>query len=131
VKSKFTTIKIIIMKQVLNSIVLVLLLSFVSVISFAQEEEQVVPTKSKWVSDKGYWVIESNKSNPKSAVIHFYNNDNTEIYSEQVEGVKLNVAKRKTLKLLKTALEASLLAWEKVQLFQSNDGLVMNMMKAK
>jgi hypothetical protein len=118
------------MKQVLTSIAFVAIFSIISLVSFAQEEEQQAPpAKCKWVSEKGYWVVESNIKSKSSSIIHFYNNNDTEIYSEKVEGKVLNVSKRKTLKLLSKALDASLLAWEKSQ--KPREDLVKNIMTAK
>jgi hypothetical protein len=74
--------------------------------AMAQEEETYIkPKPSKFVCDKGFWVIESNVKTPKSSVVHFYNNDSKLLSSVSVEGKRLNPGKRKTLKNLKKALE--------------------------
>ncbi|MGC4103178.1 hypothetical protein [Ferruginibacter sp.] len=82
--------------------------AFILSCSFAMAQEEttgVQPRPAKWLSDKGYWVIESNVKTPKSSVVHFYNPANQLLSSVKVEGKKLNPARRKTLKNLKKALE--------------------------
>jgi len=71
------------------------------------------PRSPKWISEKGYWVIESNIKTPKSSIVRFYTNDQHLIYTETVEGVVLNVKKKKTLMNLKNVLEKVVFAWEK------------------
>ncbi len=117
------------MKQQFFSIVLIVLLSFCALSSFAQESEPVKPAASKWVSDKGYWVIVSNKNSPDVCTVHFYNNDHTEIYTRRVEGKVLNVERKNTLKQLKLELDASLLAYEKSE--QTKLKLAHNAIQAK
>ena len=96
--------------------------------SYAQEPEEATP-KPKWVSDKGFWIIESNLKTPETAVIHFYNNEKVLVYSEKVEGVQLNIKKRKTLMSLKKALDESLVAYETTKLSKQNVDLVKNILK--
>lgn len=82
--------------------------------AMAQDEATVgQPRFPKWISEKGYWVIESNIKTPKSSIVRFYTNDRHLIYTEKVEGVKLNVKKKKTLMNLKNVLEKVVYAWEK------------------
>ncbi len=71
------------------------------------------PRSPKWISEKGYWVIESNIKTPKSSIVRFYTNDHHLIYTEKVEGVVLKVKKKKTLMNLKNVLEKVVYAWEK------------------
>ena len=71
------------------------------------------PQPPKWVSEKGYWVIESNIKTPKSSIVRFYTNDHNLVYTEKVEGVKVNVQKKKTLMNLKSVLEKVVYTWEK------------------
>ena len=114
------------MKKIWKTLIVIAVLFSLSTTVIAQQNETEVQSTPKWISDKGYWVIESNIKNPKASVIHFYNNDNTKICSEKVEGVKLNIKKRKTLMQLKKALEQSLWAWEKSKLPKENQQLVKN-----
>ncbi|MBS1921658.1 MAG: hypothetical protein JST17_15530 [Bacteroidetes bacterium] len=63
--------------------------------------------KAPWASEKGYWMVESTVQNPLSHLIRFYNNENELIHSEQLNGVKLNMDKKRTKMKLKKALEAA------------------------
>lgn len=106
-----------------------LLLSFfvlatVSVSCFAQKEKH-----SKWVSDKGYWMIESNIKTPKSSIIYFFNNDNVMIYQEKVQGMRIKTKKQRTLTRLRAALEQAVVAWEKGIKPGENDLLVTTAFK--
>ena len=44
----------------------------------AQEDEAAALSKTipRWVSSKGYWMVESNISEPRHARVYFYTNDN-------------------------------------------------------
>ncbi len=109
---------------------MLVLFSTTSVIAVAQENETAVKATPKWISEKGYWVIESNIKLPKTSVVNFYNNDNVLIYSEKVEGVKLNTERRQTCMRLKKVLDQSLIVWGKMQL-PNNEQLVKNIFKIK
>lgn len=73
------------------------------------EAQEVLP---KWISEKGYWVVESNLKSPRNHLIRFYNNDHLLIYQEELNGMKLNVRRRKVRMKLKQALDTALIAWE-------------------
>lgn len=80
-----------------------------------QEEIFYDATKAetpKWVSEKGYWVIKSNKKTPKESIIYFYNNEHNLVYQEEIKDRKLKLRK-KTLMKLKTALEEAVASYEK------------------
>ena len=99
-----------------RSWLVVALLSLISIVSFAQfrpSQQERRPKFPGWVSDKGYWVVESNINSPLNHIIRFYNNDNELLYKETLMGVKLNPEKRKVKMKLKKVLESSMLAWEK------------------
>jgi hypothetical protein len=96
------------MKQKIKPLMLAAGLSFFFLCSFAQEE-QFIP---RWVSDKGYWVVESNIHTPKNNTIWFYNNDNVLVYKETLTGISLNPNKRKVKMKLKRILESSVTAWD-------------------
>lgn len=66
----------------------------------------------KWVSEKGYWVVEGNVKTPLDHTIRFYNNENMLVYTESLKGMKLNTNKRKVKMKLKKALESAIIAWE-------------------
>jgi hypothetical protein len=71
------------------------------------------PKFPRWVSDKGYWVVESNINSPKDHIIRFYNTENILVYKETLAGIKLNAQKKKVKMKLKRILESSVKAWEK------------------
>jgi hypothetical protein len=105
-----------------------MIMSVFALCSFAQEET-VTRTAPRWVSDKGYWVVESNIHSPLDHKVWFYNNDNALIYKETVTGIRLNVARRKVKMKLKKILEASITAWEQNQIMEENKNYVSAILK--
>lgn len=106
------------MKQNLKTILFAATLFVIGFAGQAQQKEtQSLP---RWISDKGYWVVESNIHVPRQYTIHFYNNDNEEIYKEKVIGIKLKLNKRKTLLQMKSVLESAVYAWEQKQPLDQN-----------
>lgn len=99
------------MKLVLRITLAVIVLSMVCLAVQAQDEPITVSTP-KWVSEKGFWVVESNKNNRDESIIYFYNNNKVQVYKEVVSGKQLNLKKRKTLMSLKKVLETAVYAWE-------------------
>lgn len=91
---------------------------------FAQDEQPQKPATPKWVSDKGYWVIENNVHNQKSNVIYFYTTDNVLVYKERVDGVKIKVNKAKVCMRLKSALEQAVTVWEATHEANENKAIV-------
>lgn len=90
-------------------------ISLISMLTFGQRvpsQQERRPKFPDWVSDKGYWVVESNINSPLDHIITFYNNDNKLLYKETLTGVKLNPEKRKVKMKLKKVLESAVLAWE-------------------
>ena len=67
----------------------------------------------QWVSEKGFWNIETNIKTPKTSTVRFYDNNRHLVYTEKVEGVVLNIKKKKTLLHLKTILDKVVDDWEK------------------
>jgi hypothetical protein len=113
------------MKKVISIIVTVLACCCLSVSSFAQDEQpNYAPAVPKWVSEKGYWIIESNIKTPENSIIYFYNNDNELVYKEKIEGVQINLKKKRVLMQLKTILEQSISAWDKQHILKQNEMLV-------
>ena len=53
----------------------------IQTIALAQDHARVSPD---WVSEKGWWVVESNIHTPKQHVIYFYNNDRVLVYKEKI-----------------------------------------------
>ena len=118
------------MRKIIRTAILIAVFAFTSTLLLAQEET-FTPSTPRWISDKGYWIIESNIKSPDTATVHFYNNDNVRIYSEKVEGITLNLKKRKTLMGLKKVLEQSLLAWQESHVSKDNAQLVSNILIRK
>ena len=114
-------------KLILASVVVVL--TTLSIRAFAQDDEQAGPRPAKWISEKGYWVVESNVHTPYHSVLHFFNNDNVEVYKEEVNGVKINLEKKRTKMQLKKILEQSIVAWDKDHLPKANEQWVVNALK--
>jgi hypothetical protein len=110
------------MKQIIKSWITVTTLSLVVLTSFAQDEKPHTP---RWVSDKGYWVVESNIHTPLDHIIRFYTNDNLLIYKETLSGVKLNPDKRKVKMKLKKVLESAVLVWEHKKVPEENKNYVI------
>jgi hypothetical protein len=96
--------------------------------TFAQDNPRVSPD---WVSEKGWWVVESNIHTPKQHIVYFYNNDGVLVYKEKIEGLRINASKRTTRMQLKQVLETTVLAWEKKHRFKENEALVVNSMRRK
>jgi hypothetical protein len=71
----------------------------------AQDQTNEKPSTPKWVSDKGYWTVESNQQTPREATVYFYNNDHVLVYKEEIKNQKLKLNKTKTLLRLKLVLE--------------------------
>jgi hypothetical protein len=90
------------------------------------QDEASTPSIPRWISDKGYWVAETNVHTPTQYTIRFYNNDHVMVYSEKVEGIKLKLQKRKVKMNLKKVLETSLQAWEAKRKASENEGWVLN-----
>lgn len=99
---------------------------FLSTIAISQDEKPETP---RWVSDKGYWVVESNINDPMKHVIRFYFNDNTLIYTEELNGVKFNPGKKRVRIKLKKVLESSVLAWEQKRVAEENKSYVAAILK--
>ena len=74
----------------------------------------------KWVSDKGFWQIETNIHTPYKNIISFYNNDNVMIYKENLDGVILDLRKNRVKMRLRKALESAVLSWQKNQVMQKD-----------
>jgi len=109
------------MKKVITAIALLLFLT-TSLTSLAQDEAQPVSKRiPRWISDKGYWVVESNVKTPFNSIIHFYDNDNVLVYREKVDGVKINLNKSRTKMRLKKILEQSIVAYEKSHTITENE----------
>lgn len=110
------------MKKMSKIVLLVAMVLSVSIISFAQDEK---PNKTpQWVSDKGYWQLESNVKTPKHSIIYFFTNDGTLIYKENIDGMRIKLKKKRVLICLKNVLDQTITAWEKKRVLRENDMLI-------
>lgn len=97
-----------------KKITLLALVTFIASIAMAQDVVTYdEPRPVKWVSEKGFWNIESNVKTRKTSIVRFYDNNQHLVYTEKVEGVVLNIKKKKTLMHLKTVLDNVVDDWEK------------------
>lgn len=94
------------MKNLLISAAIIIISSLLLPLSGA-----VAQNRSSYFSDKGYWVLVSNRNIKKETTVLFYNNADELIYQEQVQGRKLDLKKLKTIRCLKKGLDSALLAW--------------------
>jgi hypothetical protein len=97
------------MKKMISTWMIGTAICLFSISSFAQSEKQETP---RWVSDKGYWVVENNVKDPFNHIIRFYTNGDVMIYKETLTGVRLNTNRTKVKMKLKKVLETSAIAWE-------------------
>jgi hypothetical protein len=81
----------------------------------AQNGYQLNKPIPKWISLKGYWVIETNLKSSAVTILYFYNNDNHLMYKENLEGLKINLAKRRTKMRLKRMLEQKFALYEQTK----------------
>ena len=86
------------MKKILTILIAAIILWLTTLPAMAQED---VPPTPGWVSERGYWVVESRSD---SSIVYFYNNDNLLVYKEQLSGT-LNTGRRKTKLRLTRTLE--------------------------
>jgi len=101
---------------------IILLGLIMTALSVNAQEEGSVPVASvipKYVSDKGYWVVEGNIHNKLEHTIHFYNNDHHKVYEQAISG-RLKLNKRKTLMHIKRMLDTAVLAWEQKRPMNEN-----------
>ncbi|WP_276502434.1 hypothetical protein [Terrimonas pollutisoli] len=67
------------MKQKIKASVILIALILISVGLFAQlntiKKQKGKPKFPAWVSEIGYWVVETNINSPKNHVISFYTNE--------------------------------------------------------
>lgn len=107
------------MKQHFKTLAAAILLGLACLGSHAQQSNTCIP---KWISEKGYWVVENKVDTPKQSTIYFYSNAGELVYQEKVTG-KLKLHRRKTLMQMKAALETAVAASEKKQPLPENEKL--------
>jgi hypothetical protein len=105
----FLSLNSIAMKQITKTMTGFLFLLMIAGTINSQEQDRTVP----WVSDKGYWTIESNIHDPLNHIIRFYTDNGRLFHTEKLSGVKLDVDKRKTKMKLKKALEQTMELYSK------------------
>jgi hypothetical protein len=114
------------MKRVIKTWIAIALLGMLSITAAAQEERS---KPAPWVSDKGYWVVESNINSPLNHTVWFYNNTGDMIYKESLTGVRLNPDKRKVKMKLKKVLETAVIAWQQHRVPDENKNYVAAVLK--
>jgi hypothetical protein len=122
--NSYTVKHLVMKKQMMVTLILGLLLQAGS---FAQNKHRA---SSDYVSDKGWWMIESNIHTPKKNIVYFYNNDGVLVYKENIEGLRINPSRKSTRIQLKKALETAVMAWEEKRQVTEN-GLVVNSLRKK
>lgn len=83
----------------------------------------------RWVSEKGFWQIETNIKTPAKNIVYFYNNNNVLIYKENVDGVIFKLEKKRVKMRLKRALENAIMAWNRGRMFQNDQQLITVLFK--
>lgn len=111
-------------KQLLVALVLGLIMQTTL---FAQDRKPGV--NPRWVSEKGWWVVESNIHAPKKHIVYFYNNDGVLVYKEKIEGLRIRPAKKTTKMQLKQALETAVQAWERKRQLKEEEALVAGILR--
>jgi len=88
---------------------------------FGQQNDHSMPA---WVSNHGYWVLETSGTPQHQQTIRFYNNAHALVATRQHYGRRLNI-QRKNVKLrLKGLLEQALEQWAAVpaELYKDSSG---------
>ncbi len=98
---------------------------------FAQDVEVQAVSKAtpKWISALGYWIVEGNIHTPKHNIVYFYNNNHVRVYKETLDGIVINLKKRKTKMRLKKLVDQTVTAYVQKQKGSENEMLVKNLIK--
>lgn len=94
------------MKKITTTLVALIVFWLSALPAMAQED---VPPTPSWVSDRGYWVVESRND---SSIVYFYNNDNLLVHKEELRGT-LNAGRRRTKLRLTRTLEQMVTAFSR------------------
>jgi hypothetical protein len=78
----------------------------------------------RWVSDQGFWQIETSIHTPDQNIVYFYNNDQILIYKEKVDGIVLNLKKKRVRMRLKKALETTIHTWNRDHLYRDDQQVI-------
>jgi hypothetical protein len=122
-KFLYTVKHLVMKKQLMVSLIAGLLLQ---VSTFAQSKGS-----PEGVSEKGWWVIETNIHTPKKNIVYFYNNDGVLVYKEKIEGIRINPSRKTTRMQLKQVLESAVVTWEQKHKLQEDQELVANSLRKK
>jgi len=87
---------------------------------FGQRSLNIKRKVPRWISDKGFWQIESNLYTPQNSIVYFYNNENILVYKEYLGGVELDLNERKVKMRLKRALHIAIKSWNKDHVLRNN-----------
>ncbi len=115
------------MKQQLKKWMTAAAILLVTINASAQNERK--EDAAPWVSSKGYWVIETNTKTPLQHTVRFYTNEDSLVYTEKVEGIRLNPERRKIKMKLKEVLETSVTAWERNKIPEVDKNYVTTVLK--
>ena len=116
------------MKKIFLTTGAFLILSFFTVTVFANTKANS-HKEPKWVPVNGYWVVETNINSPKVNTIYFYNNSNILVYKEKVDGIVINLKKRRVKMDLEKVLNQSVIAFNNTKKEAENEMLVVNLIK--
>ena len=111
--------------------ILIVLICSISISLSVKSQQAKNKSLKKLLSENGYWVIEGNIHSPKTNTFYCYNNEDSLIYTEKIEGVKINTRRRATLKRLNKLLDRSLIAWNSSKLKNEDHTLVKSIFKRK
>ena len=110
------------MKKTAKLIVFCMALFCISGTTIAQKQAKT----PRWIPENGNWMVETNIHKPLYSVIYFYTNEGEVIYKETLEGMKLNLDKKKVRMRLKKVLDAALVSWNKNRQLAEEQSWVVN-----
>lgn len=117
------------MKKPFARMIATILLLALMHMGYAQEHSSGKKHTPSWIPDKGFWVIQSTVKRPDISTVYFYNAEKVLVYKEQVEGVRINLHRKKVLKRLCHVLEQSLSNWEVKHVAKENQMLVAELFR--
>ena len=98
------------MKPKLLSLIPAVVCFFLASPANAQDETTSRQPPS-WTSNAGYWVVKSNRQQPKDAVVYYYTNAHVLVYKEEIKNKKLKLTQPATLLRLKQSLEVAVASY--------------------
>ena len=110
------------MKPNLLSLILAAVFFFLIFPASAQHETASRQPPS-WISNAGYWVVESNRQRPKEAVVYYYTNAHVLVYKEEIKNKKLKLTNTATLLRLKQSLEIAVASYANGRMAAGDVGL--------